>query len=150
MSAENRRLLLAIAAMLAIGGYLYTVKLGHSRDLGQWGAINNDPAIREWYQNLRQPDQPAASCCGEADAYWADEIHVRNGKVYAVITDDRPDAPRMRPHVPIGTEIEVPAQKFKWGAGDTDPTPQRNPSGHGVIFLSRTWFVYCYVAPGGV
>jgi hypothetical protein len=34
------------------------------------------------------------SCCGEADAYWADEIHVRDGKTFATITDDRPDEPR--------------------------------------------------------
>jgi hypothetical protein len=59
-----------------------------ARDLGQWEAV--DPAIREWYQALMQPDVPTASCCGEADAYWADEIHVRDGKTYAIITDDRP------------------------------------------------------------
>jgi len=41
----------------------------------------------EWYQSLMQPDVPTSSCCGEADAYWADEIHVRNGKTYAKITD---------------------------------------------------------------
>ena len=28
----------------------------------------------EWYQSLMQPDVPTSSCCGEADAYWADEI----------------------------------------------------------------------------
>jgi hypothetical protein len=49
----------------------------------------------EWYQSLMQPDAPTSSCCGEADAYWADEIHVRNGKTYATITDDRPDEPRI-------------------------------------------------------
>jgi hypothetical protein len=27
-----------------------------------------------------KPDVPNASCCGEADAYWLDEIHVRDGK----------------------------------------------------------------------
>lgn len=27
-----------------------------------------------------QPDAPNASCCDEADAYWADEIHVMDGK----------------------------------------------------------------------
>ena len=59
----------------------------------------------EWYQSLMQPDIPNASCCGEADAYWADEIHVRDGKTYATITDDRPDEPRHRPHVDVGTQI---------------------------------------------
>ena len=46
----------------------------NARDLGQWEAA--DPQVRQWYQALVQPDVPNASCCGEADAYWADEIHV--------------------------------------------------------------------------
>ena len=49
-----------------------------AHDKGQWG--NTDPLIRDWHQSLMQPDNPNASCCGEADAYWADEIHVRDGK----------------------------------------------------------------------
>ena len=86
--------------------------VANARDLGQWDA--GDPAIREWYQALMQPDNPAVSCCGEADAYWADEIHVKDGKTYATITDDRPDAPRRRPHVDIRKEIEIPNHKLKW------------------------------------
>jgi hypothetical protein len=96
----------------------------------------------EWYQSLMQPDVPTSSCCGEADAYWADEIHVRNGKTYAKITDDRPDEPRHRPHIDVGTEIEIPNNKLKWD--------KSNPTGHGVVFLSRTGYVFCYVQPGGV
>jgi hypothetical protein len=110
-----------------------------ARDLGQWEAV--DPAIREWYQALMQPDVPTASCCGEADAYWADEVHVRDGKTYVIITDDRPDEPRGRPHVDIGTEIEVPDNKLKWD--------KANPTGHGIVFLSRGGYVFCYVQPGG-
>ena len=49
----------------------------NARDLGQWET--SDTAVREWYQALMQPDVPKASCCGEADAYWADEIHVKDG-----------------------------------------------------------------------
>jgi hypothetical protein len=96
----------------------------------------------EWYQSLMRPDVPTSSCCGEADAYWADEIHVRNGKTYAKITDDRPDEPRHRPHIDVGTEIEIPNNKLKWD--------KSNPTGHGVVFLSRTGYVFCYVQPGGV
>jgi hypothetical protein len=127
-----------IILCLGIFGYL---GLGASaRDLGQWEA--GDPAIKQWYQALMQPDVPTASCCGEADAYWADEIHVRDGKTYAVITDDRPDEPRGRPHVEAGTEIEIPNHKLKWD--------QSNPTGHGILFLSRNRYVFCYVQPGGV
>jgi hypothetical protein len=110
-----------------------------ARDLGQWGG--SDPAVRQWYQALMQPDVPNASCCGEADAYWADEVHVRNGKTYATITDDRADEPLKRPHVDIGTEIEIPNNKLKWDRG--------NPTGHGIVFLGRSGNVFCYVQPEG-
>ena len=112
----------------------------NARNLGQWDAVN--PELREWYEALMQPDVPNASCCGEADAYWADEIHVRDGKTYAIITDDREDAPRSRPHVDIGTEIEIPNNKLKWH--------KPNPTGHGIVFLSHNRYVFCYVQPGGV
>lgn len=111
-----------------------------SRDAGQW--TNSDPTIRSWYQALMRPDVPTASCCGEADAYWADEIHVRDGKTYAVITDDRDDVPLMRPHIDIGTEVEVPDAKLKWD--------KSNPTGHGVVFVSPARYVFCFVQPGGV
>ena len=88
-----------------------------------------------------QPDAPHASCCGEADAYWADEIHVRNGKTYVRITDDRADEPLGRPHVENGTEVEIPNHKLKWD--------RSNPTGHGILFLSRNGHVFCYVQPGG-
>ena len=127
-----------IILFLGICGCLVT-ELG-ARDLGQWE--NADPAIRQWYQSLMQPDVPTASCCGEADAYWADEIHVRDGKTYVRITDDRPNEPLGRPHVENGTEIEIPNSKLKWD--------QSNPTGHGIVFMSRTRYVFCYVQPGGV
>jgi len=128
--------LLGIFAVLA----LVLTDRAHARDLGQWEAA--DPTVREWYQSLMQPDVPTASCCGEADAYWADEIHVRDGKTFASITDDRPDAPRGRPHIDVGTEIEIPTNKLKWD--------RSNPTGHGVVFVSRNLYVFCYVQPGGV
>jgi hypothetical protein len=71
---------LVMVGCLAVGA--------NARDLGQWDAV--DPALRYWYEALMQPDVPTASCCGEADAYFADEIHVRDGKTYAVITENGP------------------------------------------------------------
>lgn len=112
----------------------------NARDLGQWET--GDPAIRAWYQALMQPDLPTASCCGEADAYWADSYEVAGDQYVAIITDPRPDEPLRRKHMDIGTRIVVPNHKLKFD--------QSNPTGHGVIFLSRTDFVFCYVAPGGV
>lgn len=129
-----------IGASLAALVLILTVHFARARDLGQWE--NSDPALKAWYEGLMQPDNPTASCCGEADAYWADEIHFRDGRTFAVITDDRPDEPRGRPHVDVGTEVEVPNNKLKWD--------RSNPTGHGVVFLSRGGYVFCYVQPGGV
>jgi hypothetical protein len=144
------KLLLCIALALA-GATVPAIP----RDLGQWK--NSDPAIGLWFRSLLQPDTigmgGGTSCCGEADAYWADEAHVRDGKVFAVITDDRDDEPLKRPHEEIGTEYEVPQSKIVG-------MEQRlgNPTGHIVIFLGTiTWprgkyhrDVLCYVENGGV
>jgi hypothetical protein len=111
-----------------------------SRDLGQWE--NTDPKIREWFQALMMPDIPTASCCGEADAYWCDEIHVRNGKTFCNITDDRDNIKLRRTPVPIGTEVEIPDNKLTWKDG--------NPTGHSIVFLSTAGYVYCFVQNGGV
>lgn len=123
-------------------GLLAALFIGNvkARDLGQWE--NSDPAITEWYQSLMQPDVPTASCCGEADAYWCDDYYARDGKAFCKVTDDRPDEPRGRPHREIGAEYEIPQTKLKYD--------RSNPTGHGIIFLSRGDYVYCYVAPGGV
>lgn len=109
----------------------------------QWESTT-DPAIREWMKSLMQPDNPGASCCGEADGYWCDGYRYDKTakKAFCTITDDRPDAPRGRPHIPVGTVIEIPPNKLKWDSG--------NPTGHGVVFLSRALYVFCYVQPGGV
>lgn len=119
---------------------LFWIGVAHARDLGQWE--NGDPAVKEWFQTLMQPDAPASSCCGEADAYWCDEIHVKDSKTFCNITDDRADEPLKRMHVPIGTEIEIPNHKLKWDRG--------NPTGHAIVFLSRSLFVFCFVQFGGV
>lgn len=113
----------------------------HARDLGQWTAV--DPKISHWFQSLMQPDAPSIPCCGEGDAYWADDVRTGpDGQLYAVITDDRPDQPLGRMHIGIGTEIPVPNNKIKYDQG--------NPTGHTVIFVGPTGHVYCYVQNGGV
>jgi hypothetical protein len=110
-----------------------------ARDVGQWE--NTDPVIHQWYKTLMRPDAPDASCCTEADAYWADDFFVRDGKMYARITDDRPDEPLGRPHIENGTVFLVPAEKMKWD--------RANPTGHGVLFVSVSGFTWCYVQGSG-
>ena len=132
---SGRGWLVLAAVSLAILIMALGIHFARARDLGQW----QDSPVKEWFQTLMMPDIPTAPCCGEADAYWADEIHVKDGKTFATITDDRDDAPLMRPHVDIGTVVEIPPHKIKFDRG--------NPTGHGIVFLSRGGFVYCFVQP---
>jgi len=81
------------------------------------------------------------SCCGVADAYWCDEVHVRDNRTYCNITDDRPDGPLMRPHREVGTEIAVPNEKLTWKDG--------NPTGHAIVFIGVYGTVYCFVQSSG-
>jgi hypothetical protein len=140
-----------LAFLIGYAIIMLTTVPAPAHDDGQWG--NNDPAITKWYRDLMRPDVPQLSCCGEADAYWCDTVHVKDGKTFCTITDDRPDEPRMRPHVDVGTVIEVPDNKLKWDSG--------NPTGHNIIFLSRgqnSWlgndasprYVLCFVQGTGI
>jgi hypothetical protein len=148
-----------IFAVLTVILFIFPVL---AKDLGQWEDV--DPEIKKWFQNLHQPDN-VASCCGEADAYWADSYDsTSDGNYIAIITDERDDVPLRRTHLDIGTKIIVPKFKMKVDAG--------NPTGHGVIFLNQYVvplltdgkphninvakntidgfvFVFCYVVPGG-
>lgn len=125
-----------------------------ARDFGQWK--ETDPAISAWFRNLKQPDTVymggGVSCCGEADGYWADEVKYKDGKIIAVITDDRDDNPLVRIHEEPGTEYVVPTNKIVHDQGG-------NPTGHVIIFLGvAAWDgdkrlprpVLCYVLNGGV
>jgi hypothetical protein len=104
-----------------------------ARDNGQWG--NQPAALRQWFQNLMQPDNKYLSCCGEADAYEADSFEVKGDQYVAIITDGKGV-------IPNGTRVPVPNQKMKWDSG--------NPTGHGILFIGAEGQVYCYVTPGGV
>lgn len=114
----------------------------HARDNG-W---ENTPAhIRQWFQSLMQPDNPAISCCGEADAYEADDFEIEGDHYLAIVTDTRSDEfsnGAFRPHIPPGTRVAVPNPKMKWDAG--------NPTGHGFLVIGSNGQLYCYIAPGGV
>lgn len=133
-------------ARLAILWFLFGFALtmifpAHARNLGQWE--NSDPDTKAWYQSLKQPDNPTVSCCGEGDAYWADEVHVKDGKTYVTITDDRPDQPLGRTHIDIGTVIQVPDNKLTYKDG--------NPTGHNILFVMYSnRYVLCFVQSTGI
>ncbi len=120
--------------------FMFVASPAAARDLGQWE--NQAPQVRKWFQSLMQPDAPFMSCCGEADAYWADSFEVDGDRYVAIITDERPDGPLGRPPRELGERIVVPNHKIKWDEG--------NPTGHGIIFIGMGGQVFCYVPPGGV
>ena len=128
-----------VQAFLAAMWALLIAANAFARDSGQWEG--QDPRIKEWFEHLKQPDHPRVSCCGDADAYEADNFEVEGDHYIAIITDGKGV-------IRNGTRIPVPNGKMKWDAG--------NPTGHGIIFLRpemvrlNEWTVYCYVAPGGV
>ena len=133
-------ILAGVMVLVIVGMALASMAPALARDLGQW---DNTSAISQWYRALKQPDNPVMSCCGKADAYWADKVETGpNGELIAVITDDRPDGPLGRHHVPVGTRIVIPPHKIKFDQG--------NPTGHIVIFLTPANEVWCYVQNGGV
>ena len=110
-----------------------TILPAAARDNGQW---SDQPAnVRQWFQSLMQPDAPMVSCCGEADAYEADNFERDGDDLIAIITDGKGV-------IPNGTRLRIPNGKVKWGAG--------NPTGHGIVFIGPQGQFYCYVAPGGV
>jgi len=119
-----------LSAVLLTGSQPMSVA---ARDNGQWEGA--DPHVRSWFNSLRQPDNPAVSCCGDADAYFADLMEVKDGRMLATITDSRGNP------IPAGTVIEVPPQKVNKDA---------NIVGRIIIFLGgspKRPMVFCYV-PG--
>jgi hypothetical protein len=121
--------------------FLCVISIANARDLGQWE--QSDPAISAWFKSVKMPDHPTVSCCGEADAWYADETeNGPNGELIAVITDERSDEPLRRRHIPVGTKIVVPPEKIQWRYG--------NPVGHTIIFLNPDNQVWCYIQNGGV
>ena len=117
--------------------FVLSVSKAPTRDLGQW----DDPLASKWFRELKQPDDPSRSCCGESDAYWADDYEVNGDHYIAIITDTRDDKPLRRIHVENGTRILVPKNKIQWDRG--------NPTGHGIIFIGSDEDVYCYLPPEG-
>lgn len=118
-------------------GLLFGCALG-SVKAHDWGQ-SSDPDIKAWFESLRQPDNPVASCCGTADGYWCDDLHVKGGRSFCTITDDR--IIPQRAQIPVGTEIQIPDEKMLDGK-----VTRGNPTGHNIVFLNRGGtYVYCFI-----
>ena len=145
-----------IVIVLLIASLFATCALAHEhgRTDRNWEAMSDEE--KTWTMTLTQPDNPTVSCCGLADQYWADKCNVNGGgQVICQITDDRDDRDfcdhgTCRPHLPIGTQIQIPARAMKFGPNDPQQ-PASNPTGHNVVFLrAGDRYVYCFVmATGG-
>lgn len=123
----------ALAVLLALTSLAYAKNYDHD------DATPDD--VRKWYASVMMPDHPEVSCCGEADAYWADSFEVEGDHYVAIITDERKIPGRY--DLPVGTKVVIPNEKLPDGH-------YGNPTGHGVVFMSTTQSVYCYFPTGGV
>jgi len=156
MKMLGRRLLswLAVSLWFAVLGATLVAAVGlanaadpRGRDFGYQA-----PDVAEWFGSLRQPDAPAVSCCGEPDAYEADRVdgcRPSDGAdcaLVAIITDTRPDEPRRRPHVDVGTRVPIPERKIR-------RRPSANPTDHSIVFAKFHEFghmVYCWEPATGI
>lgn len=134
-SHEDHTIRMVALVWLIVIIFMMIVGYALARDGGQWADM--DATIASWFRNLKMPDNPYVSCCGESDAYEADEFEIEGDHYVAIIT-----AHRAVSTIPVGTRIPVPNNKMKWDAG--------NPTGHGIIFMGAQMQVFCYVTPGGI
>ena len=105
-------------ALKCASAVLFMLLPAFARDNGQWE--NVDPVISGWIRGLMQPDNPLISCCGQADAYWADGVEIKEGQVIAIVTDTRPDIPLgpaysgWHSHCRSAPQIEMGSWKSHW------------------------------------
>jgi hypothetical protein len=63
-----------------------------ARDYGQW----SDQSTLACQWSSMQPDSPGQSCCGEANAFQADDFEASGGQCVAIITDIIPNGWRAK------------------------------------------------------
>lgn len=87
-------------------------------------------------------------CCGDADAYEADEFTVdAEGNLYAILTCNDPTTcvpTREDLYLPPGKKILIPPEKVL-------PYQQPpNKTGHGIVFVAGNGRdIFCYAPPTG-
>jgi hypothetical protein len=137
-----RASILIITGLAILFFILKTVERAHAHDPDH----HEDDA---WYQSIKIPDL-GVSCCGVGDAYFCNHMRVVDGtRTVCTITDTRDDASRGRPHVPVGTMVEIPNEKLV----RDEEAKKGNPTGQGVIWMKPSMYaptgynVYCYMMP---
>ncbi len=139
--------------LLSLGVCVVTASSLHARDGWQGHSpLVCDPSVisdgarlsqcQLWISTVRQPDT-RVSCCGDGDAYIADDFETKDGKFYAIITGEYPAGQEVsESSIKKGTKILIPPNKLNHASEDGG-----NPSGHGVVFLSPSGDVLCYFGP---
>lgn len=150
--------LFALAATVAL---LFASLPANARDGWQGRPLVCNPIIMQatqlaqcqrWVSTAQRPDYRGASCCGEADAYLADEFEIKDGQLYAILSEDYPAPPpytdengETYPSSPTfskGQRILIPPEKINRAREDGG-----NPSGHGVVFMTASGVVLCWFGP---
>lgn len=100
------------------------------------------PLCHDWVSTVKRPDIRTASCCGDGDAFIADDFKLIDGELYAIISLDYTDSNGVMA-LAKGTEIHIPREKINVAPEDA------NRSGHGVVFLItyNGNYVLCYFPP---
>lgn len=89
-------------------------------------------------------------CCGESDAYEADDFDTDEaGNLFAILTCNEPDTcqpPDPDKAIPIGTRILIRPEKLL----PPPPVEPANRTGHGIVFVTADGKnVFCYALPLG-
>lgn len=107
---------------------------------------------QKWIVGVKQP-RSTSTCCGEADAYLADAFERGpNGELVAIITKDYPSVEAddgegttyATREIKAGDKVVIPPDRLNNGQ---DPEEGRNPTGHGIVFMSNEGRVLCYFGP---
>jgi hypothetical protein len=154
-----------IAMVLALLALAWWPDRAHSKNWDRDAATTEQGRIRSEYlshagtlpsyvysEETKRSEPNGASyhmnCCGEGDAYEADEVFVdADGATWAVLTCNDPDNCKEVQ----GKIVRAPGSKFKVPAEKVlmnfDPV---NDTGHGWVYLNpQMGIVYCWAAPPG-
>jgi len=126
----------------------------YARPADKWAQAS--PERQEFFKKAMRPDLVSkegkleSPCCGEADAYEADDFETEEGNLYAILTCSEEDENGVCPEVQgrtyraPGTRILIPPEKI------LPPHTPTNRTGHGWVFMSGSGnYVFCYALPGG-
>lgn len=105
-----------------------------ARDTGQWASQPEE--IRAWFRSVMQPENPAQSCCGEADAFDVEMAGEGPDGSMEVRILAGPD------EYLIGAIISVPRSKLQTRYG--------NPLDKFILFIGSGGRLYCLIPKSGV